>query len=460
MTIRQMARCALLLVCAAALFAAAPVSTTVSGALSLDGQQFSVTSVTGLAAGYEVYIDKEAMLIGSINGRNLTVYRGFDGTRPARHAAGTAIVGGPTTLFVRQSPSGSCDASVYVDTLLDVTTGFTNTCTGGLWVSSGGSGGGGAGVPPGYTAVTPAASMTYTATANAPIQQWASTLTANVTSSNVVTTGFPAGGLLKWRLCNDSTPRTHVVPTVNGSGSVGSWPGMPLSANVCERISADWDGTNATVTSVRYDNLGGIGEGADLTNGTAPPTPAAGKLSYYAASADKKLHVIDDTGTDTALGAGGGSSNFRDYQKATSVNMATGTDVDIYSTTVSAAALPAGRCMTIAFVFQKVGANGGLTTKLWWGGTSYTLLSSNGDTTVEFMNFTVCNDPGATNSQQVIMTTPLFYGPANSVPNLFNPATQFATAAIDTTASAVLKITGNGTTGDTVSAKSWIVQVQ
>ena len=44
----------------------------------------------------------------------------------------------------------------------------------------------------------------------------------------------------------------------------------------------------------------------DFTERTAPGTPTSGKGTVYFSSADKTLHVIDDTGTDTALGGGGG----------------------------------------------------------------------------------------------------------------------------------------------------------
>lgn len=46
----------------------------------------------------------------------------------------------------------------------------------------------------------------------------------------------------------------------------------------------------------------------DLTARTAPGTPTSGKGTVYFSSADKTLHVIDDTGADTALGGGGGDT--------------------------------------------------------------------------------------------------------------------------------------------------------
>ncbi len=46
----------------------------------------------------------------------------------------------------------------------------------------------------------------------------------------------------------------------------------------------------------------------DLTARTAPGTPTSGKGTVYFSSADKTLHVIDDTGADAALGGGGGDT--------------------------------------------------------------------------------------------------------------------------------------------------------
>jgi len=47
------------------------------------------------------------------------------------------------------------------------------------------------------------------------------------------------------------------------------------------------------------------GDGLTLDGQTSATTPASGKGKVYYKTADKKLHVVDDTGTDTALGAGG-----------------------------------------------------------------------------------------------------------------------------------------------------------
>lgn len=115
------------------------LTTTLENAIGPSDQQLVLASVTGLVSGDELYIEREAMKIFTITGRILTVSRSFDGTRAVSHAAGTAIVGGSILLFTRTAPSGACTATT---TLLDVTTGFTWTCTAGVWLSSGGSGGG------------------------------------------------------------------------------------------------------------------------------------------------------------------------------------------------------------------------------------------------------------------------------------------------------------------------------
>lgn len=45
-----------------------------------------------------------------------------------------------------------------------------------------------------------------------------------------------------------------------------------------------------------------------LFEGASPGTPSSGQGEVYFSSSDKKLHVIDDAGLDTALGGGGGGS--------------------------------------------------------------------------------------------------------------------------------------------------------
>lgn len=68
----------------------------------------------------------------------------------------------------------------------------------------------------------------------------------------------------------------------------------------------------------------------DLSELAAPATPATGKVRVYAGT-DHKLHVKDSTGTDTALGAGGGGATIsRTAVGSEPASPATG-DVDLYS---------------------------------------------------------------------------------------------------------------------------------
>lgn len=117
--------------------AAAPSRTALETAISRDASQLILTD-SGVTAGDELYIDGEAMRVGTATGRVLYVYRGIDGTRATAHNAGATVRTGPPALFVRAAPSGACDS---VDTLLDVSTGQTWSCgADNVWMASGAQG--------------------------------------------------------------------------------------------------------------------------------------------------------------------------------------------------------------------------------------------------------------------------------------------------------------------------------
>jgi hypothetical protein len=126
--------------------AAAPKTTTLVSAITTDDLQLSLASVSGLAAGDQLYIDREAMRIYAISGNLLAVSRGAGPTGVTAHAAGATVLTGPARLFQRSPFFGSCNSASDVDTLLDITMGTQYTCTSNAWVASGGSGGGGGAV--------------------------------------------------------------------------------------------------------------------------------------------------------------------------------------------------------------------------------------------------------------------------------------------------------------------------
>jgi hypothetical protein len=66
-------------------------ATVVDGAFSDKVTTFKVSSTTDLAANQRIIIDTEIMLIRSISGQNVTVYRSYDNTIAAKHEHNTAI---------------------------------------------------------------------------------------------------------------------------------------------------------------------------------------------------------------------------------------------------------------------------------------------------------------------------------------------------------------------------------
>jgi len=99
-----------------------------------------------------------------------------------------------------------------------------------------------------------------------------------------------------WYLDGDGYQRTTIqgddstVGMFLGSGA--STPDLYLYRCAVSTLSIDANGT------------GGAGNGAAirLSAMTSPGTPAAGYGYLYFSSVDKKLHVVNDAGVDTALG--------------------------------------------------------------------------------------------------------------------------------------------------------------
>ena len=94
---------------------------------------------------------------------------------------------------------------------------------------------------PAYTAVTFSTTPAFTVTASTGIQNFAITLTGNVSSSTLVTTSATLGQDIAIKICQDGTgSRTFVWPTnVINPGSI------PTSVSTCGKQVFRYDGTNA-----------------------------------------------------------------------------------------------------------------------------------------------------------------------------------------------------------------------
>lgn len=122
------------------------------------------------------------------------------------------------------------------------------TGTGGIVVTNAanlitvdGSGISGTALSPVNTTVTFSATPTYTVSANSNPQNFLITLTANITSSTLVTTSATAGQIISFTWCQDATgSRTNALPSnVLGAGTLSA------TASACSSQLFIWDGTNA-----------------------------------------------------------------------------------------------------------------------------------------------------------------------------------------------------------------------
>ena len=66
-------------------------ATVVDGAISKDVTEFSVSASTDLSVNDRIIIDTEIMFIRSINGKKITVFRGYDDTIAAKHEHNASI---------------------------------------------------------------------------------------------------------------------------------------------------------------------------------------------------------------------------------------------------------------------------------------------------------------------------------------------------------------------------------
>jgi len=101
-----------------------------------------------LAAGADIYVDRELMFVTAVNSTTLTVQRGASGTAAGTHASGALVFMGAPAAF-NQNPrinapsNGSCTRAneLYLP-LINVSTGIISDCLGGVWTKSGVTSGG------------------------------------------------------------------------------------------------------------------------------------------------------------------------------------------------------------------------------------------------------------------------------------------------------------------------------
>ena len=117
---------------------ATTAQTRITAAVGVNDNTIVVASATGFAAGRIVYIDREAMTIGSsyASGTSIPVQRGQQGTITTKHAANTPLYVGPPEYFPRTALYGSCASTDVVNIpRVNVVTGDIYDCREGKWIA-------------------------------------------------------------------------------------------------------------------------------------------------------------------------------------------------------------------------------------------------------------------------------------------------------------------------------------
>lgn len=185
----------------------------------------------------------------------------------------------------------------------------------------------------------------------------------------------------------------------------------------------------------------------------ADPANCAEGESYYNTTSHKRRDCVSvNTWGDPA--GGNSTSTLVDWQKQTGAIALNGTDLSFFSTTMPANTLAAGKCLDVNWG-SKHGGTLGVTHKLIWGAVEATVYSSAIDTNQLRFRALICNDPGSTVSQQIVVY-PFVSGSA--VIQVAGGDVQ--TAAANTASGPVtIKYTANGQPPDTVAGSWWNVQL-
>lgn len=283
----------------------------------------------------------------------------------------------------------------------------------------------------------------------------------------------PTGAVTNWSFSGGlDTASNYLIQVIQGgTGFAVTWTTVNIHANNCTISSIPGGITNITihytVSSDVWDILGctspndpsiipasagGTGQ-SSYTKGDILCAQNSSTLIKLAVGTDGQAIIADAASSCGLKYSGVSSAPFTDLQIAASSVVGTASDAVIYTTTVPANSIGAGHCIHIyAWTAHSTGA-ASPTYRLYWGGVGYDLVA-NGDTSRWNWSMHICNKPSLTNAQ-VITFDPIKYGNGQFFLQISGGLVFDTTAAVDTTASATLKLTFNVAATDQVTPLFW-----
>lgn len=197
------------------------------------------------------------------------------------------------------------------------------------------------------------------------------------------------------------------------------------------RVNGPTSSTSGNIPTYNATNGGSIGTG--ITPGTGVATALATNVSGTGA-------ICLASGSACA----GGSSAFIDHQGPTGNVTMTGSDVVIYTTSIPANTVGAGKCLHIELSYHSTAV--ATDYKLTFGATSKNIqTAASGNDLLQNYGVKLCNKASVTNAQDLFMGYILYSGSSLFIQNSSVPDT--STFTVDTTTTLNLAFKGNGASG-------------
>ncbi len=244
-----------------------------------------------------------------------------------------------------------------------------------------------------------------------------------------------AGGLGNSHITDNGSTVAVSLPVSTGANAITSTGAVNAGSVVSTGAIT---GTALTATTVSASGLVTATAGASIATGIN--NNSGGVINTGAIS-----------GATLQQASSGNSVNLLNVQQVIAGLVGNATDQTVYTYTIPALTIQAGKGIRLTTAFNHTAAGGATTYKIIFGGTTVLSLASalNGFMVVQLVIF---NYPGVTN-QQAAIAFPIIIG---STPLSGGGTT---VTAIDTTAGVILKSTFNAAGTETVVGSGWLVEL-